>query len=301
MFVLKNNKQVSDKSALFDNIVIVQEPNSHYLGFVSTQQSDAQSIYLKLLNFFIDNKKDLNHLFAIGSDGAATNVGTCNGIIKKFETFLKRPIHHIICLLHLLELILKAIICHLYSNIVRYKEVGRINEDINNCHNYPVVDFEKMELLNMPEMDVSFTSSVLNSDQKYLYEMGLAVSKGYVDDKLAACKLGNIVDPRWTILSSRFLRLYVATERPSLKLRSVVQFIQNVYIPMMFRIKHYPEWVNGSQHIFNMLMFSQCLEEKLFSLVKERIEYNGFFAHSENLLMCMICDDDIHVRRAACV
>lgn len=48
-----------------------------------------------------------------------------------------------------------------------------------------------------------------------------------------------------------------------------------------------------------MLMFSQCLNKETFTVVKERIEYNSFFAHTENLLLCMICDQDENVRRAA--
>lgn len=79
----------------------------------------------------------------------------------------------------------------------------------------------------------------------------------------------------------------------------VVKFIQNVYIPMLFRIKCYPEWIYGSDHIYNMLMFTQCLSKETFTVVKDRIQFNSYFAHTENVLLCMICDENEDVRRTA--
>lgn len=300
MPVVKNNKCVSDKSVVYDNIAIVQQPNNHFLGFFSTADSDAETIFLKLLEFFKENEIDLSNLYAIGSDGAATNVGAENGIIRKFEEALGRSLHRIICLLHLLEVILKAVCCFYYGeNIVKYKNIGKINENLNNCHMFPVLNFNKVELTNMPVVHHSFESSALNTDQMYLYEIGKAVSNGFVTESLAARKPGDIDGPRWTTLASRFLRLYVSTETPSNKLISVVRLIQNVYIPTLFRIKCFPDWVYGAEHIFNMLMFSQSLSKETFAVVKERVQYNSYFAHAENLLLCMICDKNKEVNDLA--
>jgi hypothetical protein len=43
MPVKKNDKMVADRSILFDNIVIVAEPNGRYVGFTPTPDSDAES------------------------------------------------------------------------------------------------------------------------------------------------------------------------------------------------------------------------------------------------------------------
>jgi hypothetical protein len=221
-------------------------------------------------------------------------------VIAKFERSLQRPLHHIICLLHLLEVILKAIICFYYgNNIVKYKHIGEINDDLNNCHNYDIHTFEKMELANMTKTDKLFDSTTLNSDQKYLYDMAKAVNDDNVDKCLAARKPGDIAGPRWTTLASRFLRLYVSTKAPSFNMISVVRFIQNIYVPLMFEIKHHPEWIYGSQHLFNILIFSQRLGKEMFDVVKDRVAYNSYFAHPENILLCMICDKNKDVRRAA--
>lgn len=300
MPVMKNNKYVADRSTLYDNIVIVQEPGGRYVGFTPTPHSDAESIFQHLLTFFNENNIDLSHLMAIGCDGAATNVGVDNGIIRKLEEALGRPLHHIVCLLHLLEVILKAIITFYYGeNIVIYKHIGQINEDLKNCHNYEIEAFEKIELENMPHTDKMFDSSVLNSDQKYLYDMGKAVNNGFVNETLAARKPGDISGPRWTTLAARFLRLYVSTKRPTFKMVCVIKFIQNIYIPILFQIKLYPDWIKGSEHLFNILMYAQRLGEDSFRVIKDRIAFNSFFAHPENVLMCMLCDQSTDVKRAA--
>lgn len=58
----------------------------------------------------------LDELVALGCDGAATNVGSVNGIIAQMETHLNRPLHRIICILHLLELILMAVIKYFFGD-----------------------------------------------------------------------------------------------------------------------------------------------------------------------------------------
>lgn len=300
MSVQKNNKQFVDKSVLYDNIAIVEQPGNHYLGFISTFDSDAESIYKKLLEFFKKHERDLSSLIAIGSDGAATNVGVDAGVIRKFEKGLQSPIHRIICLLHLLELILKAVICAYFGEMIGpYKNTGAFKVAIETCHTFRIQTFERIELKNMPSINGSFSGKLLNSDQKFLYEMGKAVNDGIVDKNLAVRKPGELSAPRWTIAAIRMLRLYVSTDRPSHRLKLVVMFIQHVYIPMLFSIKLNPYWTYGCIHIYNMLVNSQSLDRKTFNVVKERIQFNSFFAHSENVLMSLICDHEKDVRRAA--
>lgn len=99
-------KTAGVENTVYENIVIVEQPNDRYLGFVSTTQSDANTIFESIKNFLLINELDLNELIAIGADGASTNVGAENGVITQFEKYLNRPVHRIICILHLLELII---------------------------------------------------------------------------------------------------------------------------------------------------------------------------------------------------
>jgi hypothetical protein len=46
-------------------------------------------------------------------------------------------------------------------------------------------------------------------------------------------------------------------------------------------------------------MYAQRLGEDSFRVIKDRIDFNSFFAHPENVLMCMLCDQSTDVKRAA--
>lgn len=296
----KKNKK-TDRSIKYENIVIVEQPTDRYLGFVSTTASDAKTIFDGMKTFFLINKFDLSELIAIGSDGAATNVGAENGVITKFENYLNRPLHRIICLLHLLELIMKAMISHYYGTTKAPNTfTGKINEQLTACDKNATVNFTPIALENMPTISGNaFDASRLTKDQKLLFDLSEAVSTGYVSADLALRQPGCLSNLRWTTYGSRFLRLYMSDPSPSFKLISMVRFIQKVYVPMLFWIKCYSEWENGPDHIFKILSFSQTLPIEQFKVVKARIEHNSYFLHSENILLAMIRDKDTLIRRNA--
>lgn len=299
MMVDKNGALVQDHSILYENIIMVQQPSDRYLGFFATKECDAYTIFFEMKNFFVDNSISLHDLIAIGSDGASTNTGAENGVIAKFESFLNRPLHWVICLLHLLDLILRAVVTYFFGDTIGPgKYLGKINSDINNCHTFQIVKFTKVPLNNMPSCVESFDLKLLNNDQKHLYELSKAVATGIVPDNLANRKPGDLSEPRWTALASRLLRLYVSKETPSLKLIGLVHFIQNVYVPCLFWIKCFPDWTDGARHLYRVLSFSRALSKRVFDVIKSRVLYNSYFAHSENLLLSMITDSDVNIRRA---
>lgn len=299
MLVERNGTLIQDSSILYENIVMVQQPFDRYLGFFATMECSADKNFFGMKNFFVKNNISLQNLIAIGSDGASTNTGADNGIIAKFEAFLNRPLHWIICLLHLLDLILRAVVTVYFGDTIGPgKYLGKINCDLNDCHTYRIVDFTEVCLNNMPTCVELFEISLLNSDQKYLYEMSKAVATGNVPDNLANRRPGDLSDPRWTCLASRLLRLYVSTETPSLKLIGLVHFIQNVYVPCIFWIKCFPDWTDGARHLYRILSFSLVLPKNIFKAIKDRVLYNSYFAHTENLLLSMITDADENIRRA---
>lgn len=147
----KQGKMVIERSKQYENIVLVEQPNDRYLGFVSTTESDGQNIFNEIKKFLLLHKFDLTELVAIGSDGAATNVGLYNGVIRKFEEFLKQAVHRIICLLHLLELILKAMINYYYGTTkAPGKYSGNISQQLENCEEMDILPFSPIPLENMP-------------------------------------------------------------------------------------------------------------------------------------------------------
>lgn len=299
MIVNKNGALMRDNSVNYENIVMVAQPRDRYLGFIAIKECNANAIFNGMRNFYNENNIGLCDLIAIGSDGASTNTGADNGIISKFETYLNRSLHWIICMLHLMDLILKAVVSLYYGDTIGPGVYfGKINEELHGCHTLPIVEFATVSLKNMPACCTqSFDQSRLNYDQKYLYELSQAVDTGNVTGHLADRKPGELSEPRWTTLASRMLRLYISSENPSLKLISLVHFIQNVYVPSLFWIKCFPDWTDGARHLFRILSFARSLPKEVFNVVNARVLYNSYFAHSENLLLSMISDPDIEIRR----
>ncbi|GBO23698.1 hypothetical protein AVEN_82557-1 [Araneus ventricosus] len=56
---------------------------------------------------------------------------------------------------------------------------------------------------------------VLSNDQRYIYDICLAISRGEYYSDLVLRKPGSVAHSRWITFAGRILRLYVVTEKPS--------------------------------------------------------------------------------------
>lgn len=69
-------KKKKDSSRSFENIQVVRQPGNISLGFVEAESGKAANIFKGLWSHLTKGyAQQLNNLFAIGSDGAANNVG----------------------------------------------------------------------------------------------------------------------------------------------------------------------------------------------------------------------------------
>lgn len=127
----------------------------------------------------------------------------------------------------------------------------------------------------------------------------LAIDSGVFPIELANTNLGVIHPARWITTASRVLRYYASVKKPSKQLIKTVTFIQRVYVPCMFWIKRYPSWIYGPRHFYRILSFSRDLTPDIVIAVRDRLIYNSYFAHIENVLLSMIADDDQTIREAA--
>lgn len=304
---LDDNTVKLDRSASFENVVVVEQPGDKYIGFISTKNTTASSISSQIITFFDDNSIILDDLVAIGCDGASVNVGADNGIITLIESHIKRPLHRLICILHLLEILLGAIIKYYIGDTKapnKYKH--QVSADLERCEKMEIVQFKPVELNNMPQPIVGengneeFDWTRVTGDQKMLLDLSRAVSCGSITQKLSRKAIGQITELRWTIYASRFLRLYMSLDRVPFYVRRVVEFIQTVYVPMLFWIKCYPNWTEAPHHIYRILSFARNINEESFKIVKERITYNSHFLHSENILAAMLTDPNRKLREKAC-
>ena len=72
-----------------------------------------------------------------------------------------------------------------------------------------------------------------------------------------------------------------------------------VYAPVWFYIKTKPKCYNGSVHLHKLIKLSRYLPAYLKKIVDPVLQRNAYFAHPENILICMLCDDRARIRELA--
>ena len=87
-------------STIEEHISLIREPGGSYLGHVSPSSSDAESFSNAILDFCYEKTIDLSNLDCVGCDGCPTNPAKHNGIIRRMEKELERPLQWVIYQLH---------------------------------------------------------------------------------------------------------------------------------------------------------------------------------------------------------
>ena len=117
--------------------------------------------------------------------------------------------------------------------------------------------------------------------------------------ELALKSPGKISHSRWLTTANRVLRLYASTSEPSESLILIVDFIVKVYIPSWFTIKKNSSAEFGAPNVFKTIEALRLMSPATKKIVCPVIQRNAFFAHPENLLLAMLCDQRAHVRELA--
>ncbi|GBL85305.1 hypothetical protein AVEN_222767-1 [Araneus ventricosus] len=125
------------------------------------------SIYEYVTNTLLD---DFSNLIFLGYDGTVVNTGVFNGVIRRHELKLHRPIQWITCLLHFNELPLRHLFERKCSGPSSY--TGYIGRNLKACEKLPLVAFNCIEC-DSPGID----PTNLSCDQKYLLEICAAITQ----------------------------------------------------------------------------------------------------------------------------
>lgn len=280
-----------------EHISLISEPGGNYIGHVSCERGDAETITKNILSYLKDSDISLNDLEAIGCDGTNTNTGVKKGIIRRFELELNRPLQWIICLLHINELPLRHLIIELDGKASGPEMfTGPVGSQLKICERLPIVNFKKVDV---PDFNVGIDKNVLSTDQKYLLDISSAIIEGNCPIELASRNPGNLNLSRWLTTANRILRLYVSTRQPCSTLKVLVEFILKVYAPIWFRIKKNWSCTEGAKHTFELIRRSRYLPRKYRVIVDECIAHNAYFAHPENIILAMVADSTQNIRKTA--
>lgn len=206
--------------------------------------------------------------------------------------------HWCICLLHLNELPLRHLVEILDGKTAGPRSyTGNLGKELNSCHELPLIEFQTVSSPHMPVLPPDVLKT-LSTDQKYLYEIVQMVATGRTSN-VASQTPGPLAHSRWVTTAARILRLYVSTHAPNAKLKMLVKYVMNVYAPAWFLIRMKPGLHFGTAHfiwlwnsIYVTLMNHKAIQEKLLDVLKR----NSFFAHTEQMIVCMLGDERREVR-----
>lgn len=293
----ENKFSKTDKSE--EHIVLIHEPNSYLLGHLSPKESTADIITEELFKFFKDNDICTKNLNVLGCDGARVNTGIHKGICRQIEQRVGKPMHHFICLLHTNELLLHHLFEYLDGPTSGPRtHTGKIGKAIEfeTCDNLGVVEFSR---IHVSRYCTDIKSLNLSTDQELLYYMCKAVSLGNVDEDLARRLPGKVSKSRWLTTAIRILRIYISETEPSEELIILSEFVMKVYAKLWFSIKSQWSCIMGPRHLYEMIRSTRYLREDLRNIIDKVIQYNGFFAHQENILLSMLFDQNPTIRKLA--
>lgn len=272
---------------------LVSEPGGTFLGFVNAKDGTADNGSNAILSF-VDENKLFDELIALGSDGANTNVGSDGGINRLIELAAHRPLHWFVCMLHLNELPLKALITKLDGKTTGANSFsGPIGNELHSVCNLPIVAFKRFRTAQPLEKLPDPVYKKLSNDQKYLYNVVNALISGKFTESLKQTNIGKINHSRWLTTASRMCRFYAASKSPSDTLKTLTSYIVNVYAPTWFRIKKHELAVNGPENLFFLIGKTELIaNERARSIVQKCIRRNAFFAHSENVLLAQLASEN---------
>lgn len=303
-FVVMNNIYFDSKKAIIgrekENLyVFVTEPNGQFVFCESNPGEDAEAAFNMILTSFSKRGLMLQRVYLVGVDGTNVNTGHANGIIRMLEVHLEHPVQWIVCLLHTNELPLRKLFLHVdgvttgpssYSG-----PLGKLFVQKGHLNQLPVVPFLPVKCRMLPDID----REVLSKDQQHLYDLAQAIERGKVPTNVSNRILGTVHHARFLNLASSILRYYVSKPSPSVKLKALVQYVMQVYVPTFFLTKTHSKIYHGAQNLFCLFEGLKQMTHEHYELLLPIVLNNSYFWHPENLLLAMLVDDDQVIRKLA--
>lgn len=174
---------------------------------------------------------------------------------------------------------------------------GSIGKRLTGCEDLPVVKFEKISF-SCPN-NLGEIAHTLSSDQKYLFDICTAVSRGDIPNGLAKRSAGNLSTSRWYVTANRILRVYVSDPTPSFNLRTMARYVMSSYALILFDMKYKSSIVYAPIHLTNMILSSRWLPPNWLDIVRATIQRNAYYAHPEHIVLTMANDPDENIRKMA--
>ena len=83
-------------------------------------------------------------------------------------------------------------------------------------------------------------------------------------------------------------------------LELITHFIITVYAPIWFDIKCFPLYHQAPRHILKSIKLCNIVSPEIKQIALTYIQRNAYSAHQENLLLVMVADTNVDVRKKLC-
>ena len=196
------------KSEIQDHYVMIEEPDSVYLGHVIPYSGHGMSIAVALYRFLKSRgwEKDI---VVVGCDGTNANVGNMKGCIPYLEKLLGHPVEWNVCLLHANELPFRAEFAHYDGKTSGPSSFqGPLGKELQgDLTMREPVRFARIKNDSFPRLTDEVVAD-LSHNQEYFYDMSLSVIEGSIEDDLECREPGAVCHSRWVTLANRIFLLY---------------------------------------------------------------------------------------------
>lgn len=289
-----------------EHYTITQEPAGKYLHHFSPSDfqssvkgaipKPAKRIALGLYDW-LESHDAQKSLQVIGGDSTNTITGWQGGAIAHLEKLLGQKCMWLICMIHLNELPLRHLIENMDGKTLsadKFKgEIGKLLPKVDQFsinYNFKALPDED-DLIHLPE-DIVKT---LSTDQQNCYLLVKAIKSGILPKDLANKKGGPINHSRWLTTAQAILMLWVRHHKlqgESLrKFELIVKFVIQSYFKLYFDIKVRNSMVEGPNHILTTLRVFRKQPREVQNIIKDTISRGAYHAHSENVLLALLCSN----------
>lgn len=283
------------------NTTVVRQPDGQHLGFFTAEKGhgtgrDVASGVLNHLEHVLN--LDIKDLICVGGDGCMVNLGPWSGVFTELENILKRPLQRVVCMLHHVELPLRALFHKIdgkrsgpESFTGPLGDLCRQEVWLYKLRKFPLIpaDFPRLPQENYKKM---------SKDAKLMYNYCVGIVDGDIPLKLANRVIGQEFSARWITFGTRLLRLWVSEKYDRLpaeqqeNLDTMAYYIVWVYYKVFSNIKFKDTIVDGPLHLFDEVRFAKQLlvgkgKAVEFETVKSSIQMNSSMAHPESTLLAM--------------
>ena len=280
------------------NVSVNMHPGDILIGHFPCDSHTGASVAEKLLTFLSERGIDVDKVVVVWGDGTNQVTGWRGGWMAVMEQTIQRPLGRVVCLLHQAELAYRALFCNLDGVTAGPTAwTGPIGKAIaRDVHQLPVANFAPIPCEEFPSLSDQVTFS---SDCQLLVDCAKAVvfgDAGVVADK----KHGKLHHARWHTAQSRLLRYYMSVPTPPAPLVTLATYVACIYVPCVIKIRTQWDLVNAPRHLAEQVRRQrQYLNGTDLQVVQKSVAHNSYMAHPENVILCMLGDQDPAIRAEA--